>query len=152
MPSFGENLKRVRNERGMTQEEMAALLHTSKQVISRYENGHRTPRVDVVARYAEGLQIGIGALLPSKAPQRPNTSERRNGMTLNDLISLVRADEYRVSYRVTPRLTASMTMSKFDDASMCDLISMYGDAIVKSASVDCDVLEIQLSKPESHDA
>ena len=73
-------------------------------------------------------------------------------MTLNDLISLVRADEYRVTYRVTPRLTASMTMSKFDDASMCDLISMYGDATVKSANVDCDVLEIQLSKPESHDA
>ena len=62
MSSFGENLRKIRIERGMSQEELAALLGTSKQVISRYETGQRSPKVTVVAEYADKLGIAISAL------------------------------------------------------------------------------------------
>lgn len=62
MSSFGQNLKRIRQARKMSQDEFAALLGTSKQVISRYENDLRSPKVSVVADYADKLGVSIGDL------------------------------------------------------------------------------------------
>ncbi|MCI8497716.1 MAG: helix-turn-helix domain-containing protein [Clostridiales bacterium] len=57
MSTFGERLKAVRTEKGMTQEEFATLLGTSKQVISRYEKNQRTPKITAVHNYAKKLGI-----------------------------------------------------------------------------------------------
>lgn len=67
---FGEILKNIRLERGLSQEEMASLLHTSKQVISRYETGKRSPKISTVAAFASILDIPISALSddPSSDP------------------------------------------------------------------------------------
>ena len=62
MTAFGENLKKIRMARKMSQDEFAALLNTSKQVISRYETGQRSPKVSVVSEYAEILGVSIGEL------------------------------------------------------------------------------------------
>lgn len=59
MSCFGENLRKIRNEKGLTQDELAALLGTSKQVISRYENDLRSPKISVVADYADKLGVSI---------------------------------------------------------------------------------------------
>lgn len=59
---FGLNLKRTRESREMTQEQLAALLGTSKQVISRYETGQRFPKVSIVMEYADKLGISISQL------------------------------------------------------------------------------------------
>lgn len=70
MSLFGDKLRRVRNDRNLTQEEMANLLNTSKQVISRYENGQRSPKVSIVAHYAEQLGINPAYFLGNVFPQR----------------------------------------------------------------------------------
>ena len=62
MSPFGENLRKIRNMRGMSQEEFADLLGTSKQVISRYETAQRSPKVSTVAEYAEKLGVSISEL------------------------------------------------------------------------------------------
>ena len=62
MTVFGENLKQIRLERNLSQDELAILLGTSKQVISRYETGQRSPKVSVVAEYAEKLGVTINRL------------------------------------------------------------------------------------------
>lgn len=72
MSSFAENLRRIRLERNMSQDEMAALLGTSKQVISRYENDQRSPKVSVVAAYAEKLGVTIGYLSGEEHPLPSN--------------------------------------------------------------------------------
>jgi len=59
---FGENLRKIRNARGMSQEEFADLLGTSKQVISRYETAQRSPKVSTVAEYAAKLGVSIAEL------------------------------------------------------------------------------------------
>ena len=59
--TFGQNLRALRAERGFSQEELAALLGTTKQVVSRYENGQRTPKVTVVEEFARRL----GAFCPA---------------------------------------------------------------------------------------
>lgn len=67
MAKFGDKLKAIRLERELTQDALAELLGTSKQVISRYENNQRSPKVDVVSRYAETLNVPIDFLLDNSA-------------------------------------------------------------------------------------
>jgi len=62
MSSFGDSLKRIRKERHFSQDELAALLGTTKQVISRYENGQRSPKISVALEYAEKLGVPIAVL------------------------------------------------------------------------------------------
>ena len=59
---FGDILKQLRQERGLSQEELAARLGTTKQVISRYETKKRIPRLSVVADYAQKLGVPLSAL------------------------------------------------------------------------------------------
>lgn len=60
--AFGKRLKALRIERDMSQEEMAKLLGTTKQVISNYETGKRSPKVSVAIAYAKILGVGIEEL------------------------------------------------------------------------------------------
>lgn len=61
--NFGDRLKRIREEREMSQEELAALLNTTKQVISRYENNQRTPKITIAQEYAQLLRVPLPYLL-----------------------------------------------------------------------------------------
>ena len=62
MSDFGERLRAIRKDKGWSQEELAEILGTSKQVISRYENGQRAPKVTVAAEFAKRLGIPLTAL------------------------------------------------------------------------------------------
>jgi len=57
--SFGESLRHIRKSRGMTLEEMAKLLGSSKQALSRYERNERTPKITVAARIADTLGVSL---------------------------------------------------------------------------------------------
>ena len=59
---FGDMLKAIRKERGLSQDELASLLGTTKQVISRYETKQRVPRLSVVADYAAKLGVPLALL------------------------------------------------------------------------------------------
>jgi transcriptional regulator with XRE-family HTH domain len=61
--SFAENLRRLRLERGLTQEELGARAAIQMADISRYEAGNRDPRITTVQRLAEALDISITELL-----------------------------------------------------------------------------------------
>ena len=61
--SFGERLREIRRERRLTQDEFAAMLGTSKQILSRYELEQRSPKIEQVKKYAEKLQVSVDYLL-----------------------------------------------------------------------------------------
>lgn len=73
MSTFGDNLRKIRKEKNMTQDEFATLLGTSKQVVSRYENGQRSPKVSIVSEYADKLGIPIAMLTNDLGSQLLNT-------------------------------------------------------------------------------
>ncbi len=56
---FADRLRAIRIARGMSQEEMAKKLGTSKQVISRYETAQRIPKISAVEEYAKKLGVDI---------------------------------------------------------------------------------------------
>lgn len=61
--SFGERLRRIRKEMGETQNEFAARIGTSKQVLSRYEGGQRIPKISLVESYAKALHVSVDYLM-----------------------------------------------------------------------------------------
>lgn len=63
MATFGEKIKLIRDKRNLTQEELAQLLDTSKQVISRYEKNQRTPKITVAQKYADKLNVDLSYLI-----------------------------------------------------------------------------------------
>ena len=62
MSAFSENLRRMRFERHMTQEEFADLLGTTKQNISRYESGAVSPKISTAAMIASKLGVSLSEL------------------------------------------------------------------------------------------
>ena len=80
--AFGERLARLRKDRGLTQVQLAAQAEMLQGVISDYENGKLRPYADVVARFAEILDVSADELLGLKArrgaskPAQPDPSRR----------------------------------------------------------------------------
>jgi repressor LexA len=63
MSVFSERLRAIRRARGLSQDEMAQLLGTSKQVLSRYETNQRTPKITTAAQFAERLNVPLSELI-----------------------------------------------------------------------------------------
>lgn len=62
MNRFAENIRRIRFEHHMTQEEFATLLGTTKQNISRYESGAVSPKISTAQAIADRLGITLSEL------------------------------------------------------------------------------------------
>ena len=56
-------IARERIAAGMTQAQLAEAIGTSKQVLSRWETGQRSPTVDTIRRIADALHIDTARLL-----------------------------------------------------------------------------------------
>lgn len=55
--SIGENIKKYRKEKGLTQRELADKLNIATNSLSRYEIGERRPPIDMIEKIAEILNI-----------------------------------------------------------------------------------------------
>lgn len=60
---LGNRLKSLREENGLTQEELAKKLSVSKSAISYYENGKRIPTVDNFHKLASILNVSFDYLV-----------------------------------------------------------------------------------------
>lgn len=56
---FGPALKAYREDHNLSQQELATILGTSKQVISRYETGQREPKIGLAKEYAQKLGLPL---------------------------------------------------------------------------------------------
>lgn len=63
MAEFGENLKRVREERGITQQTLAEYLYVTRQAVSRWEGGSRYPDIMTAKKIAQFLEVSLDELL-----------------------------------------------------------------------------------------
>lgn len=60
---FGQNLRRLRAERGLSQEELAYRAGVDTSYVSQMENGRRNPSLLVMAALAGVLQTSLADLL-----------------------------------------------------------------------------------------
>ena len=55
--TIGENIKRIRNMKSLTQKDLAELLSVTPQNISQYERGVKTPKYETIKKIAAALQV-----------------------------------------------------------------------------------------------
>ena len=61
---LGGMLKRLREKRGMTQEQLAAKVGVSQTYIAKLESGAKTnPSLDLLKKLAKALKVKVGELL-----------------------------------------------------------------------------------------
>ena len=135
MNSFGKNLRRIRTQKNMSQDEFAALLGTSKQVISRYENDQRSPKVSVVADYADKLGVSIAELsgeersypsnLRSVFVENLNRYMKMRGVDQSDIVNALDVSASTVSDWATgkkyPRVDSMQRLADFLGVLLSDL-------------------------------
>lgn len=71
MISVGERIRQLRTEKGMTQEQLAAALNTTKAAISRYELSQRELRFSQAQAIADALDVPVFTLYGYSIPVTP---------------------------------------------------------------------------------
>jgi transcriptional regulator with XRE-family HTH domain len=62
LTSFGRNVARIRNERGLSQDTLAEKADLDRTYVSGIERGVRNPSIKAALRIAKALNISIGDL------------------------------------------------------------------------------------------
>ena len=97
MAEFGENIRRAREELGITQQTLADKLYVTRQAVSRWENGSRYPDLLTAKRLSEGLNTSLDELL--------NDDDMRTYPEVNPVI------EYPLHKRVQTALFAAAVIT-----------------------------------------
>ena len=74
MADIGKNIRQQRIQKNMTQDDLAARIHATRQTVSNYETGRSRPDVDTLPLLAEALECDVEQLLYGKA--RPAADPR----------------------------------------------------------------------------
>lgn len=69
--SFGNNLKKIRQDCNLTQEELAKKIDTSRSNIANYENNKNMPSIDVLSKLSKVLDCSIDYLLGKSDERNP---------------------------------------------------------------------------------
>ena len=64
--SFGETLRRLRIEKGLSQQQLADKLYVERPSLTNWENGRRMPDAAMISRIAEALGVDAVALLAAE--------------------------------------------------------------------------------------
>lgn len=63
MADVGKNIKKIRKDKALTQDDLAERLHCTRQTISNYENGKSEPGIDLLIEIAEVLGVEVDDLI-----------------------------------------------------------------------------------------
>ena len=76
--SFAENLKQLRKEKQLSQEELAELLDVSRQAVSKWEQGIGYPEVEKLLLLSNKLHVSLDSLMETEIAQKSN-DPKQNG-------------------------------------------------------------------------
>lgn len=83
-----KELKRLRKERGVTQERLAEELYVSIQTINKWENGKCLPDALNLLNIAQFYKISLDQLMKNEVPTSFKKDKSRK-ITLNDIFSAI---------------------------------------------------------------
>lgn len=87
MANVGKNIRNLRTQKKLTQDELAEKLFVSRQTVSNYENGKSNPDIDTLIKIAEIMEVDVNALIYGLPADQTVQKERRR--TLVFLVILV---------------------------------------------------------------
>ena len=90
MKQIGKNIKKHRQARGMTQDQLAEKLNVTRQAVSSWETGKTQPDIGTLTALAEHLGISMEVLIYGKnrGPVLPPVKETGTGVIFGTLFLL----------------------------------------------------------------
>jgi len=92
MRDIGTNIRNIRIQKGITQEDLAERLYITRQAISSYETGRTRPDIDMIFKIADVLQTDTNTLLYGPQPTQKQQKAKRQliiGIVLSVLLAAV---------------------------------------------------------------
>ena len=80
--SFAENLKQLRKEKQLSQEELAEILAVSRQAVSKWEQGLGYPEVEKLVLLSRKLSVSLDGLLETGIGQEAHTQKQHAAGTI----------------------------------------------------------------------
>lgn len=108
---FGEILKALRKLRGITQQDMAKIINTSRSCVSNYESGNRQPDSETIKLIADYFDVSIDYLL--------GRSSEKNRLTNADIEEDVRNELMQIKNLTVLDISRASTKIK------CALVEYY---------------------------
>lgn len=99
MTTFGKKLRECRDDKGLSQQDLATILKTSHSVIGRYERDEMRPSIDVVKKLATVLDSTVGYLLGESAEGK-TLKDTAMLKRLNDIATLPAKDKEHILYTI----------------------------------------------------
>jgi transcriptional regulator with XRE-family HTH domain len=92
---LGRRLRTLREAQGLSQEALAAAANVSRVYLGSLERGDKVPRIDVVARLAQGLGVTLSKLCDFESRKAPAkiTPHERFGRTVAGIARRATPDE-----------------------------------------------------------
>ena len=118
--AIGENIRRCRKQKGLTQDALAQEMNVTAQAISKWENGQSMPDIALLLPLAKVLGIGVDELLGGNRRQQLEKKFQAAlgfGEEHTLLVSLEALEEFRtirpssIAARVTSWLLTNATWS-----------------------------------------
>ena len=137
---FGINLKKLRKINGLTQEDLANDLSVSRQAVSMWERGERTPKVGVLTKIVSIFGISMDHLLHlERTPQNHDPAAEVEGKEPEEI--LVVDDEKGMRDLLSKALTGSgYTVHTAEDGETAIMMLMEG----RKDDIDLIILDAKL--------
>ncbi len=90
---IGETIVAIRNEKGMTQAELAQKMGVKPQTISQYERGIKNPKPATIKKFADALGVDAAELYATNAEQREERALQTMGYTAAEIIAMKAAQK-----------------------------------------------------------
>ena len=74
--SFAENLKQLRKEKQLSQEELAEILDVSRQAVSKWEQGIGYPEVEKLLLLSSKLRVSLDSLMETEIAHKANAQKQ----------------------------------------------------------------------------
>lgn len=97
MSSFGKKLRECREEKELSQAELARQLEVHHSIIGKYERDEVKPTIDVVKNIAKVLDTTVGFLL-GEAKKQDVLKDQAMLKRLNDIASFPEEDKQHILY------------------------------------------------------
>ena len=126
---FGEKLKALRTERGLTQEQLAARLYVSRTAVSQWETGGGSPNLDSLQAVARLFDVSVDDLLSADDLIVLARDERRSTARSSGMLSFGLLDVLAVVFAFIP-------LYGVDDGSFVRMANLadYGASVDFGAS------------------
>ncbi|MEE1158644.1 MAG: XRE family transcriptional regulator [Atopobiaceae bacterium] len=162
--NVGDNIRRLRKEAHMTQEELASAVGVARSTVTQWERNWSQPRMGKVAKIAEALGTSIsdviyGSALADYAPDQPQTSGNELTIPLFTL-GKVHAGDFSEEMETTKRIAVPATvLSNHPNAQAAlvvgdcmDKVAPEGMAVVYDPMLEPTNGKVVIVETEDHEA